>query len=231
MIKIENVVLASPEQMNFIIQGMRNANGLYEKGDSNTFLNNGKAEFIFGKRDYHLMQQIADVDAEEYHKYLRMMPVYVRITAPIYWWNEMGAFKVDTIANPNDLLAKIKAEKFGVTDFSVENCPNFATFEKMNLSFTDAYLNTDSLTLTIKILNFNRQKYLDTKDIKYWQQIIQFLPSSYNQTRDAIMNYEILSNIYKSHKWDKFGEWQTFCNWIESLPYSELIIRKEGNDY
>ena len=205
MIKLENLVLASPEQMSFIIQGLRNPMNSWDKSDS-TY--NDLNEYKVGNNDKDLMKRLA-MAGTDHRKFMRMMPVYVRITAPFYWWKEFDTYKVGTVANSCSTMHKIQAKEFTVDDFSTEHL----------ISDGNAMMKT-----TCDLLNQYREKYLKTKDKKYWWQMIQLLPSSYNQTRNVMLNYEVLANIYKSRKDHKLDEWREFCKWIKSLPYSELII-------
>ena len=205
MIKLENTLLASPEQMSFIIQGLRNPMNSWDKSDSKY---NDLDEYKIGNNDKDLMKRLA-MAGTDHRKFMRMMPVYVRITAPFYWWKEFDVYKVGTVANSCSTMHKIAAKEFTVDDFSTEHL----------ISDSNAMMKT-----TCDLLNQYREKYLKTKDKKYWWQMIQLLPSSYNQTRNVMMNYEVLANIYKSRKDHKLDEWREFCKWIESLPYSELII-------
>ena len=205
MIKLENMVLASPEQMSFIIQGLRNPMNSWDKSDSKY---NDLDEYKIGANDLGLMKRLA-MAGTDHRKFMRMMPVYVRITAPFYWWKEFDTYKVGTVANSCSTMHKIQAKEFTVDDFSTEHL----------ISDGNAMMKT-----TCDLLNQYREKYLKTKDKKYWWQMIQLLPSSYNQTRNVMMNYEVLANIYKSRKDHKLDEWQDFCKWIETIPYSELII-------
>ena len=205
MIKLENTVLASPEQMSFIIQGLRNPMNSWDKSDSKY---NDLDEYKIGANDLGLMKRLA-MAGTDHRKFMRMMPVYVRITAPFYWWKEFDTYKVGTVANSCSTMHKIAAKEFTVDDFSTEHL----------ISDSNAMMKT-----TCDLLNQYREKYLKTKDKKYWWQIIQLLPSSYNQTRNVMMNYEVLANIYKSRKDHKLDEWREFCKWIETIPYSELII-------
>ena len=210
MIKLENVVLASPEQMNFIIEGMRNPMNSWNKSDSDTTKYDERYDinFLLGKTDHSLMQRLSNAGTE-HRKYMRMMPVYVRITAPLYWWKEFDTYKVGTVANSCSTMHKIAEKEFTLEDFSTEHF---------------RWISERCLKDTIDVLNGYRNDYIRTKDKDYWWQIIQLLPSSYNQTRNIMLNYEVLANIYKSRKNHKLDEWVEFCKWIESLPYSELII-------
>lgn len=256
MIKLENVVLDSPEQMEFIIEGMRNPMNSWEKSDS-VFIeedeyydilgNSGPAvgeenRSELGPDDLSLMQRLSNAGTE-HRKYMRMMPVYVRITAPLYWWKEFDTYKVGTIANSCSTMHKIQEKEFTLEDFSTEHLTEFIpgqklkgwTLEDNDLILLDdnsdhGYSSVDILSIIIKTLNFNRKKILETKDKKYWWNMIQLLPSSYNQTRNVMLNYEVLANIYRQRKGHKLDEWREFCKWIESLPYSELIIGKEDSD-
>ena len=205
MIKLENTVLASPEQMSFIIQGLRNPMNSWDKSDSKY---NDLDEYKIGANDLDLMKRLA-MAGTDHRKFMRMMPVYVRITAPFYWWKEFDTYKVGTVANSCSTMHKIAAKEFTVDDFSTEHL----------ISDSNAMMKT-----TCDLLNQYREKYIKTKDKKYFWQMIQLLPSSYNQTRNVMMNYEVLANIYKSRKDHKLDEWREFCKWIETIPYSELII-------
>lgn len=239
MIKLENVGLASPEQMEFIIEGMRNPMNSWEKSDSGTCLktlpchschenrNNCKKNietgFILGNSDHSLMQRLSNAGTE-HRKYLRMMPVYVRITAPLYWWKEFDTYKVGTVANSCSTMHKIAEKEFTLEDFSMEHvCIRQSmdvlknTIDALNV-FRDVYLNGGNL----RYENGNI-KCFGKKDKEIWWQMIQLLPSSYNQTRNVMLNYEVLANIYRQRKNHKLDEWREVCKWIESLPYSELI--------
>lgn len=231
MIKLENVVLASPEQMEFIIQGMRNPMNSWEKSDSGRGCDSGLCgshcafssqwcgntpRHVVGKNDISLMQRLSNAGTE-HRKYMRMMPVYVRITAPLYWWKEFDTYKVGTVANSCSTMHKIAEKGFTLGDFSCEHLMDFE--EKGKLRFSPL----GTLQNTIDELNDCRDLYLKTKDKECWWQMIQLLPSSYNQTRNVMMNYEVLANIYRQRKNHKLDEWREVCKWIESLPYSELI--------
>ena len=214
MIKIEHVVLASPEQMQFIIEGMRNPMNSWDKSDSEKeFINANWTEemFILGKNDYSLMKKLSYAGTD-HRKFMRMMPVYVRITAPLYWWKEFDTYKIGTVANSCSTMHKIQAKEFTLDDFSHEH---------MDVA-SEACLET-----TIGYLNLFRQSFLENRDKDVWWQMIQLLPSSYNQTRNVMMNYEVLANMYHSRKNHKLDEWREFCKWIETLPYSYLITGKE----
>lgn len=241
-IKIENEVFYSPEQLEFIIQGMRNAFNSWDKSDSerceykdncdgclrkiecdNHYIS--KKELILGSNDVNLMKKLAKAGTD-HRKFMRMMPVYVRITAPLYWYKEFDTYKVGTVANSCSTMHKIQEKEFTIEDFSCEHLNRIGTF---------------TLWETIDSLNIARNLYLEggeykgeyykAKDKQVWWQMIQLLPSSYNQTRNVMLNYEVLANIYHSRKNHKLDEWRDFCKWIEEkVPYSWLIteIDKEG---
>ena len=242
MIKLENVVLASPEQMAFIIEGMRNPMNSWEKKDSREGCEQGLCwktcnfsphwcgstpRYVVGENDHSLMQRLSNAGTE-HRKYMRMMPVYVRITAPLYWWKEFDAYKVGTVANSCSTMHKIAEKEFTLEDFSHEHLLNMANNDAGDALFLNDANNIrvdgdDLLGLTINVLNYYRGRYIKTKDKRYWWQMIQLLPSSYNQTRNVMLNYEVLANIYRQRKNHKLDEWREVCKWIESLPYSELI--------
>lgn len=239
MIKLENVVLASPSQMEFIIQGMRNPMNSWEKSDSIMVIDGEQFDifgnskeygcevtdtnsfFELGDNDWKLMQQLYR-GGTDHRKFMRMMPVYVRITAPLYWWKEFDTYKVGTVANSCSTMHKIQEKEFTREDFSTEHLAEpslralLIVIEELN-AFRGRYLTYDELSdITKEKLCYNK------KDI--WWQMIQLLPISYNQTRNVMLNYEVLANIYKSRKNHKLDEWRGFCEWIGELPYSELII-------
>ena len=232
-INLENVVLASAEQMEFIIEGMRNPMNSWEKKDSREGCEQGLCwktcnfsphwcgstpRYVLGENDRSLMQRLSNAGTE-HRKYMRMMPVYVRITAPLYWWKEFDTYKVGTVANSCSTMHKIAEKEFTLEDFSYEH-----------LDIRTRKI----LEETIKALNDYRKLYInynpDDFEIKgcpskkdIWWQMIQLLPSSYNQTRNVMLNYEVLANIYRQRKGHKLDEWREVCKWIETLPYSELI--------
>ena len=254
MIKLEHVVLASPEQMKFIIEGMRNPMNSWGKSDSEyETAGYDIVGFDLGENDRSLMQRLAKAGTE-HRKYMRMMPVYVKITAPLYWWKEFDTYKVGTVANSCSTMHTIHKKEFSLEDFSTDQ---LSTIVGEDIKLLDDYEDDDlryykhsvDLTYTIHELNFMRRLYLaaekKTKENnlseaerkytvaqkkKFWWQMIQLLPSSYNQTRNVMMNYEVLANIYKSRRGHKLDEWCDFCKWIETLPYSEIIMSSSGLD-
>mgnify|MGYP004468649191 CR=1 FL=1 len=174
----------------------------------------GKKEFTgeyeIGHKDYELMRKLCKAGTD-HRKFMRMITVYTDVTAPLYWWKEFDTYKVGTVANSCSTMHKITEKEFTFDDFSCEHL------------YSDSKKNLES---TIYFLNIYRNDYCRFKDKKYWWQIIQLLPSSYNQKRTLMLNYEVLANIYKSRRGHKLDEWKTFCEWIETLPYSELITGK-----
>ena len=239
MIRFENVGLASPEQMEFIIEGMRNPMNSWEKSDSyagHEYMGTGNEYFKLGDNDHSLMQRLSNAGTE-HRKYMRMMPVYVRITAPLYWWKEFDTYSVGVAPNPTDIIMnscstmhKIAEKEFTLEDFSCEHLGVFIPAEKNGGVEDYRNLWIAALEETIDYLNVARTFYNRETDPKlkkdYWWQMIQLLPSSYNQTRNVKLNYEVLANIYRQRKNHKLDEWREFCKWIASLPYSELITGK-----
>lgn len=231
MIKLENCEVMGWEAA---IRGMRNPMNSHSKSDSypcdilkeltdenyshrcagckNEFAGRPNCTVI-GPNDYDLMTRLRNAGTD-HRKFMRMITVYLDITAPLYWWKEFDTYKVGTVANSCSTMHKIAAKEFTLEDFSFDHLIN---------EYIDYY---NPSTLNQKIvgcLNECRKKYLETKDKKYWWQLIQLLPSSYNQRRTVMLNYEVLANIYKSRRNHKLDEWRDFCKWIETLPYSELI--------
>ena len=236
MINLEHVVLASPGQMEFIIEGMRNPMNSWEKSDSvkcyanekcQGICNENKIGLCVGDNDHSLMQLLAKAGTD-HRKFMRMMPVYVRITAPLYWWKEfdIDTYKVGSVVESCSTMYKIQEKEFTLEDFSTEHmrtgaikCLN-GIIDELNKN-KNKFINFDNLGYDNDIYDPERKAEIK-KDI--WLQMIQLLPSSYNQTRNIMMNYEVLSNIYKSRKdINEPYEWCEFCMWIKSLPYSDLI--------
>ena len=227
MIKFENTGVVGWEHA---IRGMRNPLNSWDKSDSefnreprNYFDENDMPctdlrRFIIGENDLNLMQRLRSAGTD-HRKFLRMIVVYVDITAPLYWWKEFDTYKVGTVANSCSTMHKIHAKEFTLDDFSTEHLTDV-------FSIDNATNPLNVIEHTIFCLNFCRDLYIKKKDKKYWWQMIQLLPSSYNQKRTVLFNYEVLNNIYKSRKNHKLDEWSIgFMNWIRSLPYAkELII-------
>lgn len=254
MLKIENTEVIGWEHA---IRGMRNPKNSWEKSDSGVCATHGPAhcadcvytdchaddveigtKYILGGDDLTLMTTLRNAGTD-HRKFMRMITVYLDITAPLYWWKEFDTYKVGTVANSCSTMHKIAAKEFTLEDFSYEhlNCEPYhrdwiesATVDEDITSPHKVWMTPlDILRCTIEMLNAYRESYLETKDKQDWWQMIQLLPSSYNQKRTVMLNYEVLANIYKSRRNHKLDEWHTFCDWIESLPYSELITgEKKG---
>lgn len=237
MIKIENVVLPHEKQWEAIIRGMRNPLNSWDKSDSREcnidscvgcdnecyerLPQGNEKDYVIGKNDADLMKRLNKAGTE-HRKFMRMIPIYIDITAPLYWWKEFDTYKIGTVCNSCSTMHKIHSKEFTWDDFSHEH-----------LTHTDAFhmdANEDALNalqVVINALNYNRKKYLETKDKTYWWQMIQLLPSSYNQKRTIMLNYEVLSSMCHQRKNHKLDEWREFCEWIKTLPCFELITGEE----
>lgn len=223
MIKIENESVSSISRA---IYSARNAMNSWDKSDSDL------EKDVVGSNDLALAKRLCNAGTD-HRKFMRMIPVYVDITAPLYWWKEFDTYKIGTVTNSCSTMHKIHAKEFTFDDFSHEHLLNMANNDAGDALFLNDANNIrvdgdDLLGLTINVLNYYRGRYIKTNDKRYWWQMIQLLPSSYNQRRTVMLNYEVLANIYKSRRNHKLDEWRDFCNWIESLPCSELIIGSEN---
>lgn len=240
MLKIEKTVLPSPEQWEIIIEGMRNPMNSWDRMDSQTCLEMDGFEdrhinpvgvcprpvgecprydgfshdvFCIGSNDHELMTKLAKGGAV-HAKYRRMIPVYVTINAPLYFYKEMDTYKIGTVCNSCSTMHKIHSKELTLDDFSTDHLTT---------------VSLDVLDTTIGYLNFCRKWFLANEDKEGWWQMIQLLPTSYNQKRTYMFNYEVLANIYKWRRNHKLDEWHTFCDWIEELPYAELITGGADN--
>ena len=242
MIKFENVEVIGFEAA---IRGMRNPLNSWEKSDSHCCncedcimienehepakeCDNGELGFCIGENDFTLMMKLRNAGTD-HRKFMRMITMYVDITAPLYWWKEFDTYKVGTVANSCSTMHKIAEKEFTLEDFSFEHLNDKS---RSHLRWTIALLNDNRLGYIECVEKLKTNNFvdadLDSLDIKfkrdtYWWQMIQLLPSSYNQKRTVMMNYEVLANIYKSRLNHKLDEWVDLCYWIENLPYSELI--------
>ena len=265
MIKIENVDVMGWEAA---IRGMRNPMNSWDQSDSGwdesiyhndkdyiTVMSEDFSDYEVGPNDRDLMKRLRNAGTD-HRKFMRMIAVYVDITAPLYWWKEFDTYKVGTVANSCSTMHKIQAKEFTAEDFSYEHLDDIwgyepevrdiaptIEFETRTETINNYLLGPDDiLNLTIKMLNRCRDLYLMAdKNLKkpgltenerkhitaqrkvYWWQMIQLLPSSYNQRRTVMLNYEVLANIYKSRKNHKLDEWHILCDWIKTLPCSQLI--------
>ena len=206
MLEIKKWVGLSPEQWEIVIEGMRNPKNSWNRMDS-AFGD----EFEIGAKDHALMESLAS-GGPVHAKYRRMMPVWVTINAPLYWWKEFDTYKVGTVCNSCSTMHKIQAKEFTMDDFSHEH------LDSSSLSVLES---------VIDILNENRDGFLANTNKIYWWQMIQLLPSSYNQKRTIMLNYEVLHNMEFWRHNHKLDEWHTFCDWIEKLPHSELITMRD----
>ena len=226
MLKIERTEVIGWEQA---IRGMRNPKNSWEKSDSgwepqfDTEMGPCRGGFVIGPNDLDLMKRLRNAGTD-HRKFMRMVAVYLDITAPLYWWKEFDTYKVGTVANSCSTMHKIAAKEFTIDDFSHEHLYGDEIICTIDMQYTPIEL----LYKTISILNIYRKIYLKSHDKDDWWQMIQLLPSSYNQRRTIMLNYEVLANIYKSRRNHKLDEWHTFCDWIETLPYSELITGKDA---
>ena len=219
MITIENIVGPSEQQMKFAIEGMRNPMNSWDRSDSEL---DTDGIMDVGDKDFELMYKLAKA-GPTHRKYLRMLPIYMRISAPLYWWKEFDTYKVGTVSNSCSTMHKITAKEFTLDDFSYEHLNTFALVHLQDI---------------IAILNIYRQTYLNynpdimdgttKKDV--WWQIIQLLPSSYNQTRNVMLNYEVLINIYQTRKDHKLDEWRVFCDQIAKIPCLGIFLRRMEDD-
>lgn len=253
MIKIENVEVTGWKAA---IRGLRNPLNSWAKSDSYSCGTGGDCDFcidyencpfdhdskkmIIGQNDLDLMKRLRSAGTD-HGKFMRMITVYLDITAPLYWWKEFDTYKVGTVANSCSTMHKIQAKEFTLEDFSCEHLLNFMSDgDERKIPFVDVSpYDEGDITFSpkgileciiIPMLNCCRDRFLESKDKKYWWQMIQLLPTSYNQRRTIMLNYEVLANMYKSRKNHKLDEWIEFCKWIETLPYSELITGESTND-
>ena len=233
MIKIENAKIVGWDAA---IRGMRNPMNSWAKSDTLFFCpSQGDIRKIVEGQDLELLSEIGPNDeglmmklrncGTDHRKFMRMITVYMDITAPLYWWKEYDTYKVGTVANSCSTMHKIASKEFTFDDFSHEKLIASVCMEIQEQNIRISPM--QALGTTIECLNSYRDLYLKTKDKKYWWQMIQLLPSSYNQLRTVMLNYEVLANMYKSRKNHKLDEWRTFCEYIKAFPYSELITGKE----
>lgn len=224
MIKFENTEVIGWESA---IRGMRNPMNSWTKSDSrwepqfDTETGPCHGFFVIGPNDLNLMTRLRNAGTD-HRKFMRMITVYVDITAPLYWWKEFDTYKIGTVANSCSTMHKIAEKEFTIGDFSHDHLGYSCCTEN------DLDNPKNSLKQLIIVLNGCRDKYITTNNKFWWWQMIQLLPSSYNQRRTVMLNYEVLANIYKSRKNHKLDEWSVgFMEWIESLPYSELITGED----
>lgn len=228
MIKIEHTEVVGFEHA---IRGMRNPLNSWDKSDSEFHVdcsicdnphyhcdNCPMVDFddkaLIGSNDLDLMKRLAKAGTD-HRKFMRMITVYVDVTAPMYWWAEYDTYKVGTVRNSCSKMHTIHKKEFTLDDFSIDDF--YFENDKVGMCLSDMFINV------VADCEFLRKRFVETGDKKYWRGLIQLLPSSYNQRATLMLNYEVLANIYHSRKAHKLDEWVEFCKWIETLPYSELI--------
>lgn len=228
MIKIEDPIFASPEQLEFVIMGMRNPMNSWDKSDTKLKLVDETiiSKIHLGEADLNLMRRLSKA-GPEHRKYLRMLPVWCNITAPLYWWKEFDTYKLGTVSNSCSTMHKIAEKEFTLDDFSTDHllCGSMLDDVPNNDGNWVRFNGSDCLKNTIYMLNKARDLYLQTKDKRFWWQMIQLLPSSYNQKRSIFMNGEVLLNIYNQRWGHKLDEWREVCFFIEECPYWDFIER------
>lgn len=228
MIKIEDPIFATPEQIEFVIMGMRNPMNSWDKSDTKLKLVDETiiSEIHLGEADLNLMRRLSKAGSE-HRKYLRMLPVWCNITAPLYWWKEFDTYKLGTVSNSCSTMHKIAEKEFTLDDFSCDHllCGSMLDDVPNNDGNLVRFNGSDCLKNTIYMLNKARDLYLQTKDKRFWWQMIQLLPSSYNQKRSIFMNGEVLLNIYNQRWGHKLDEWREVCFFIEECPYWDFIER------
>ena len=227
MIKMEHTW---PYGFDAAIRGMRNPLNSWDNSDSTWIWPSDSGwefptgeEYIIGDNDHKLMMKLRNAGTD-HRKFMRMIVVYADITAPLYWWKEFDTYKIGTVSNSCSTMHKIADKEFVLEDFSYEHLVDTPLVESE--PGVPELFNMQAkhmLEITIGVLNAARLNYLKTQDKKYWYSMIQLLPSSYNQKRTVMLNYEVLANMYESRKNHKLDEWRDFCKWVENLPYSELI--------
>lgn len=219
MIKIENVNVYGFKSA---IRGMRNPMNSWDNSDTISDYD----KWCLGENDLKLMHTLAKAGSD-HRKFLRMINVTCDITAPLYWWKEFDTYKVGTVTNSCSTMHKIAEKEFTIDDFSHEHLDGVSRNMFMQNDKDQPYFFCsfeDMLYIIVESLNCARNLYLQTKDKKYWWQMIQLLPSSYNQRRTVQMNYEVLRNMYYARKGHRLDEWHTFCDWASQLPYFREII-------
>ena len=221
MLTIENVQVFGFQAA---IRGMRNPKNSWSKSDSTFEMSTGDGgmqTIDLGPADRKLASALANSGTDD-GKFLRMIHVQLDVTAPLYWWKEADQYKVGTVTDSCSTMHKIHAKEFELDDFSHEHIINSVSMEAQEIEVRISPM--QALLTTIECLNSYRELYLETKDKKYWWQLIQLLPSSYNQRRTWDLNYAVLRNIYHARRNHKLAEWHTLCDWIETLPYAKELI-------
>lgn len=229
MLKIEKTVTPSPEQWEIVIEGMRNPMNSWDKIDTywtddpslligrDVIGYDGEGWSVLGKNDLALMTKLAK-GGSVHAKYRRMLPVWVTLTAPTFWWVEFDTYKVGTVRNSCSKMHKIHVKEFAANDFSIEGIAECGG------------RTTEVFVAVLNELERLRILFNETHDKKYWRALIELLPHGYNMKATIMLNYEVLSQMYYWRRNHKLDEWHTFCDWIETLPYSELITGVQNED-
>ena len=254
MIKVDNVDIVGFKNA---IRGMRNPLNSWDKSDSSYIYEDGYGasyyedednelvfdyDYAIGPADMDLMRRLANAGTD-HRKYLRMIVVWMDILAPLYWWKEFDTYKVGTVANSCSTMHKIASKEFTPDDFSFEHLftiddvvekgyvPDSRVFTAINVDGEKCFYSPSNfINITCQMLNKYRDLFNETKDKKYWWQMIQLLPTSYNQKRTVMLNYEVLAHMYFSRKDHKLDEWRDFCEMIEQLPYFRAIFQLENRE-
>lgn len=226
MLEIIKTVLPSPEQWEIIIEGMRNPKNSWDKMDSLKYIINPDDVALYddipdwgiaiGENDHKLMMQLAK-GGPVHAKYRRMIPVMFTVTAPTFWWIEFDTYKVGTVRNSCSKMHKIHVEPFNLNNFTHEGC-------------AEVPWAMEHLVNTVSMLEWLRQKFNETQEKKFWRALIELLPHGYMMKATIFLSYEVLHNIYHGRRHHKVVEWHTFCDWIEQLPYSEIITVKGASE-
>lgn len=222
MIQFENYEVVG---IDHAARGMRNPMNSWENSDSTYVLeqNNPILDYFVGEKDIKLMETLCS-SGSDHRKFMRMITVYVDITAPLYWWKQTDQYKIGVTTNSTSTMHKVQDKEFTINDFSHEHLLGQTEPLWVNADRSEYKCSAmDFCQITCDVLNFYRNKFLETKEKKYWLQMIQLLPSSYNQRRTVALNYEVLLNMYHARKNHKLDEWKDFCKWCETLSLSELI--------
>lgn len=224
MLTVNRVVSPSPDQWDIVIEGMRNPMNSWDKSDSGEYWEDGERHYTFGRNDMALMKKLSNA-GKDHRKYMRMLPVWLTVTAPRYWWSEYDTYKVGTVANSCSTMHKIHAKEFTLDDFSHENLAPGSMYHLNRIIDLLNETRYDYLNCTVS--KYATAEECNSAKKQYWWQLIQLLPSSYNQRRTLFLNYEVLANIYHARRNHKLDEWYTFCDFIHTLPLSYLITGED----
>lgn len=213
------------------IRGMRNPMNSWDNSDSEYIYENVRDStgfFKIGEKDLTLAKKLIKAGSD-HRKFIRQMFISVDIEAPLYWWKEFDTYKVGTVANSCSTMHKIHDKEFELNDFSYEHLMRDSEAWNIEEEYAEGESPLAVLEYIMVVLNFYRNKFIETKNKRYWWQMIQLLPSSYNQLRTVTLNYENVLNMYMARKNHKLDEWHTFCDWVETLPYFKEFFLDGGN--